>query len=386
MPLFDALLADFPATFARDPDTVLVWQIGHPAGLTWTVTADNALIVTVGGGPATSYPLHGRTLTDLGAEMTAAGIQTLYIHPEAVARDAAILHPASGSTPDDRPASLHAYRNLLRAHVATLATALDGAESALSAALAQLLLPDATAHWADYWGRYFGVSRDTGEADSDYTQRIIDEVFRARNTARSIENNVRRYAGYTVDIKEPWRNMWTLNRSRLDGFDDALPGEYHRYHIIHPIAREEVNWPDAMPVIEADRPAGTLIWPPSYRPPGDIIPVGDGLAVIMVHSHLWQRKARLTGYVLDATLVLNGTAPIRAPRTQCGHWHPDNSIATIAPDLGADATMTREVTAEIIIFDRNVVGGWRGAWNEQTWEERSAAAAIPVKTQHSTET
>lgn len=384
---FDALLADLPATFDKAPDPFVVWQISHPDGLTWTVTADNRLLVATGGRDATEYALVGRTLPELGDLLAQNwAIQTLYVHPDAVSASAASLHPASGSTPDDRAASLYAYRSPLRAHLATLATALDAAEADGAAALGQLNLPDASAHWADYWGKHFGVPRATGEADAAYTQRIIDEVFRARNNNRAIENNVRRYTGHTIDIKEPWRQMWTLGRSRLDRFDDALPGLYYRYHVLHPIARDIVDWDETLPVIEADRPAGSVLWPASYRPPGDVVEIGgdDGWRVVSVHSHLIQTKARVTAAVLDVNLVLGWTAPTRAPRALCGHWHPA-TVADALPNGTLDAIHERVLTAQVIVYDRNTTGGWRGAWNDQTWNERVAAAEIAVPSQNASE-
>ena len=383
----DALLADLPDTFDKSPDTFVAWQISHPDGLTWTVTANNRLIVSTGGQDASEYALIGKSLAELGDLLNQnKAIQTLYIHPEASLASAATLTPASGTTPDDRAASLYAYRSPLRAHIATLATALDAAEADGATALDQLILTDARAHWADFWGKYFGVPRAAGEADAAYTQRIVDEAFRARNNNRAIENNVRRYTGYTVDIKEPWRQMWTLGRSRLDRFDDALPGLYYRYHVLHPIAREVVDWDEALPVIDADRPASSLLWTASYRPPGDVVEIGGegGWQVVSVHSRLFQGKAQVTAAVLDVNLVLGGTPPTAAPRALCGHWHP----ATIDDALqnGAlDAQHERVLTAQVIVFDQNIIGGWRGAWNAQTWNERATAAEITVPSQNTSE-
>lgn len=384
---FDALLADLPATFDKSPNTFVAWQISHPDGLAWTVTADNRLLVATGDRAAIEYALIGRTLPELGDLLNQnLAIQTLYIHPDASSVSAASLHPDSGATPDDRAATLYAYRSPLRAIIAALATALDTAEADGAAALDQLILPGASAHWADYWGKHFGVPRATGEADTAYTQRIVDEVFRARNNNRALENNVRRYTGHTVDIKEPWRQMWTLGRSRLDRFDDALPGLYYRYHVLHPIARETVDWNEALPVIDADRPAGSLLWTPSYRPPGYVVEIGgdDGWQVVSVHSHLFQVKVRGTAAVLDVNLVLGGTAPTAAPRALCGHWHPA-TIDDALPNGALNAQHQRVLTAQIIVFDQNITGGWRGSWNAQTWNERADAAEITVPSQNTSE-
>lgn len=384
---FDALLADLPATFDKAPNPFVVWQISHPDGLTWTVTADNRLLIATGDRDATEYALTGRTLSELGSLLTQNwAIHTLYVHPDAISASAASLHPASGTTPDDRAASLYAYHSPLRAHIATLATALDAAEADGTAALDQLILPDAGAHWADYWGKHFGVPRDAGEADAAYTQRIIDEVFRARNNNRAIENNVRRFAGYAVDIKEPWRQMWTLGRSRLDRFDDALPGMYYRYHVLHPIAREVVDWDRALPVIEADLPAGSVLWVASYRPPGDIVEIGGdgGWRVISAYSRLFQTRARRANNVLDVNLVLGRTAALAAPRTMGGRWNPA-TIESLVPTGDIASGRAREIVTSIILFDQNIVGNWRGPWNDQTWIERAASSEIPVSSKHASE-
>ena len=86
---FDALLADLPATFDATPDPFIVWQISHPDGLTWTVTADNRLLVATGTRDPTEYALIGRTLSELGDLLNQNWtIQTLYIHPDAVSASA----------------------------------------------------------------------------------------------------------------------------------------------------------------------------------------------------------------------------------------------------------------------------------------------------------
>lgn len=381
---FPTLLSDLPATFDKSPDLYVVWQIGHPDGITWTVTSDNRLIVSVGDKDAVEYALIGRTIPELGTLLAADfSIQTLYIHPDATTSGAAILHPSSGATPDGRAASLNAYRNPLRTHLATIASALDEAESAGNAAIGQLILPDSNGIWTDYWGNYFGVSRGQDETDADYAQRIIDEVFRARSNNRAIENNIDRYCGYTVDIKEPWRYMFTLGRSKLDDFDIGFPGLYHRYHVIHPIARETVDWAVAMPVVEADRPAGTLVWPPSYRPPGQMIDIGgeNGWQVDTAYSKLKQSRARLAPSVLDVDLGLGVSLPAQAPKSLCGRFVAAE-IDPLLPTGTLSTSMAREIYSAAIVFVDYPLEGWTGGWDGMTWVERSGKSAVPAQSQH----
>lgn len=382
---FDALLADLPATFDKIPDTDLVLQVSHADGIAWAVAADNRLTVSVGSGSSVTYDLRDHTLSGLSLALGQdLAIQTLYINPDTAELGAAALCHASGSTPDDRAADLRAYRSPLLAHIATLATALDRAETDGTAALGQLILPTAAGWWIDFWGKHFGVPRAAGEADQSYAQRIIDEVFRARNNNRAMENNVVRYTGHTVDVYEPWRDMFFLSVSRLSG-NHYLPGAYHAYHVLHPIAPGAVNWDTALPVIEADRPAGSIVWPFSHRRPPTLIPLWEtDPSAHLAISVIVPRSIHRLQYRLSVDLLLSGEGPERQPQALIGHWYTA-ALGPMGDDFEIDAGREHVRAISLVLF-----GGyspfWVGAWDSDTWADRSNGISIPVPSQRSQET
>lgn len=384
MAQFTALLADLPATFDPAADSEPGLSLSHPAGLAWAVSARDAL--TVGHGQQTrTYDLGAFTLATLADRMAAdLGIQTTDPRPDAAAVPARQLCPGTGSAPADQFTRLPVFGSALWALLKTWAAAMDEAEDGGTAALRQLLLPSSRANWTDFWGRHFGVARIGGEADAEYAQRIIDEVFRARNNPRAMENNVARLTGDSVTLHEPWRNMWTLNRSRLDG-SDHLPGEYHRYHILHPIAHGAIDWAAALPIIGEDRPAGTLLWRESYRLAPRVVSLGyDGWRVVITRSGLWQKRyGIMQNNRLDVDLTLSGRNPTPQPKSVAGHFYP-STVASCAPTWTLAAVQTHNLTRRVTVFD-GATPGWSGAWDTKTWSERAAGIAIAVDSRSSQE-
>ncbi len=276
--MFPQLLRNLPGFFNRDPEPVLALRILHPLGLRWSLFRD-LLTVRIGGEePPLAHPvieidLRDQTVARLAQQLTDAhGLTVSALHPDAAAWPATRLIPGSGvqglpQTVPPRPYSdgLYASASILWAHLRALAQELGLAETALAAMLRQLILPHAREEWADYWGWHFGIPRQTDESDADYTQRIMDEFYRARNNPVAMVNNVRRYTGADIELLEPWTRMWTLSRSGLSRGDDHLPsGDYYAYHWLHPIARRPgIDWQKVLPVLHADRPAGTLLIDPA---------------------------------------------------------------------------------------------------------------------------
>lgn len=278
--MFARLLRNLPGFFNRDPEPVLALRVSHPLGLRWRIARDQ-FTVRIGGEEQTPVPpvieidLRDQTVAGLVHQLTDAhGLTVSALRPDAAAWPATRLIPGSGvqglpHTGPPRPYSdgLYASASILWAHLRALAQELGLAETALAAMLRQLILPNAREEWADYWGWHFGMPRQTGESDADYTQRIVDEFYRARNNPAAMVQNVRRYTGADIELLEPWTRMWTLSRSGLSQGDDHLPsGDYYAYHWLHPIARRPgIDWQKVLPVLHADRPAGTLLIAPAEQ-------------------------------------------------------------------------------------------------------------------------
>lgn len=87
----------------------------------------------------------------------------------------------------------------------------------------------------DEYGSWFGVSRNSGENDSSYRRRIVRYISIPRGTNTAIKWAVRNYlqdpnAG--IEIYEPFRDIFFLNRSLLNG-DHHLMGYNYRFAVIH---------------------------------------------------------------------------------------------------------------------------------------------------------
>ncbi|AMW62143.1 hypothetical protein PHRODO_102 [Bacillus phage Phrodo] len=118
-------------------------------------------------------------------------------------------------------------------------------------------LETATGQWLDEFGDKFGVFRKDNESDDTYRQRIINFILIERGTVLSIEDAIKKYLNdptTKVEIYEPYKNVFILNKSKLNG-EDHLLGKYYTTAVID--ARFTENVPlDVLSEIEKFKPAG----------------------------------------------------------------------------------------------------------------------------------
>lgn len=118
-------------------------------------------------------------------------------------------------------------------------------------------LETATGQWLDEFGDKFGVFRKDNEDDNTYRQRIINYILIERGTVISIEDAIKKYLNdptTKVEIYEPYKNVFILNKSKLNG-EDHLLGKYYTTAVID--ARFTGNVPlDVLSEIEKFKPAG----------------------------------------------------------------------------------------------------------------------------------
>ncbi|UNA01506.1 morphogenesis protein [Bacillus phage vB_BcgM] len=118
-------------------------------------------------------------------------------------------------------------------------------------------LETATGQWLDEFGDKFGVFRKDNESDDTYRQRIINFILIERGTVISIEDAIKKYLNdptTKVEIYEPYKNVFILNKSKLNG-EDHLLGKYYTTAVID--ARFTENVPlDVLSEIEKFKPAG----------------------------------------------------------------------------------------------------------------------------------
>ncbi|AGI12235.1 hypothetical protein BPS10C_238 [Bacillus phage BPS10C] len=95
-------------------------------------------------------------------------------------------------------------------------------------------LETATGEWLDEYGDIFGVFRKDNEKDEDYRRRIINWILTERGTIGSIKDAIEKWLDdpeADVEIYEPFKNVFFLNKSKLNGPDHLL-GRYYTSAVI----------------------------------------------------------------------------------------------------------------------------------------------------------
>lgn len=108
------------------------------------------------------------------------------------------------------------------------------AESDLTENVKQMYLSKASGSFLDLYGKWVGLSRGIDEADDRYRTRIEDYIVTERATISGIIAGIRRDMNdpdLPITIYEPWRNIFILNKSLLNG-PDRIMGNFYRYAVI----------------------------------------------------------------------------------------------------------------------------------------------------------
>lgn len=108
------------------------------------------------------------------------------------------------------------------------------AESDLVENVKQIYLSKASGAFLDLYGKWVGITRKSSELDDSYRDRIEQYILTERATILGIITGIRRELNddsIPVDIYEPWRNIFILNRSLLNG-PDRIMGNFYRYAVI----------------------------------------------------------------------------------------------------------------------------------------------------------
>lgn len=139
-----------------------------------------------------------------------------------------------------------------------------------------LSLNTATGEWLDQYGKMFGVLRMDAEQDDHYRQRMIKYVLLKRGTIPAIKEAIQAFLqnyDSEIEIYEPYTNVFTLNKSKLNGPDHLL-GHYYTVAVID--IRIPVPFPIGLiDVINEFKPAGVTVRltyrPGAYNPNAPII-------------------------------------------------------------------------------------------------------------------
>lgn len=285
-----------PAVFSKDPQSALVLRLRHEDGCVWRV-AEGWMTVTVGGDQAFSYDLKTLTVSQLADALVADGLDVSVITSRYHSFSALVLVEGGGSSddqfhdvypiPGDQWVSngdhVYAYTSLLWALLSSFEGELTLAGYQVRQALRQMVMTQAEGEWLDVWALIYGLTRLPGETDVELRIRIPEEAFRIRVNGIAIEQAVKSITGRVVKIREPWRLMFRLDESALSGTDHLHDADFYSYNIIQPVATEAFDWTEVLSVINRNRAAGVLMYPPSVDFPTREV-LAQGPAEYLVHD------------------------------------------------------------------------------------------------------
>lgn len=310
-----ALAARLHSIFDADPAPVLALRVRHPAGAGWEV--QGAWLTLRTPQAVWRWDLRHYTLGALAQEITQAGFELVYQATALRHLSATTLLEGAGHEDKSNGDHLTILTAPLAALLAAFGCALGQGREDIAKALAQLILPDSTAEWADWFGVIFGIPRDVAEADADYTARIIEEVQRARSSPAAILRNIKRLTGHDLTLREPWRELHVLSQSPLSGTDHLQGAPIYEYHRIQLVARRGIDWTPVLREAEADRPAGTLMLPPATHMAALHV-ASVGLTTDLGRVGIWAEDLPWNAYG-RLSVDLSLSQALSPPRTELGH-------------------------------------------------------------------
>lgn len=126
----------------------------------------------------------------------------------------------------------------------------------------QLTLNYASGHYLDTWGLWFNTPRKHDQSDSDLWYDILETVKKPSSTVPSIIDGAESAIddeAHGVNVYEPWKNIFTLNASKLNG-DDHLEGDYFRYGVVEVQLPTDVVSQTLVDRLLAVKPAGVFMY------------------------------------------------------------------------------------------------------------------------------
>lgn len=267
--LLKRLLGYLYGSFDKESGRLLALRVGHIAGLVWQVQGRVLSLRTFAGAEVGDIDLVGITMDDLADRLTIMGCEVRYRNPALSSRLADALLDGRGQEWSTNGDHLYCYDSTLWALADAYAIELERALVSLDAALREAYLDTASGVWLDLWGGYFGIPRWSAETDGDYLVRMIVEVLRPRNNAMAIEQTIKAVDGVRVSLREPWKEIFTLDESALSGGHKLHDGSFWTWTVFQPILHDYVPMSRVARVaatIERNRPAGVLPVHPFAQP------------------------------------------------------------------------------------------------------------------------
>lgn len=302
------------AVFDKRPHPDLALRVRHPASCRWEVF--DGVLTVAAPGLTRSYDLDGMTIAALEARLIADGFTVAFVAQNLRSRTASALIEGSGDQGRENGDHLRIYTSILHVILGGVAVELRAAARAVVSALRQMSIKTAAGEWLDLWGRLYGVGRKAGEIDAAYAPRIPEEAFRLRVNGRAIERAILDETGYRVVLREPWKQVFRLNHSKLSGPHRLFDGSTVSTHLIQPVASGYVDWPAVLAVIERNRPAGVMVLTP-------IVEAGALLIHATSGEHWWSAAAVSGGYAeQNAAWRLSRNITLGAPNETIRYYAP----------------------------------------------------------------
>lgn len=153
-------------------------------------------------------------------------------------------------------------KNTHNALLGSITTLAETEEADLKQSKDESFLDTASGVFLNKWGNFSGVFRRDGETDEHYRTRIKHWFTKKKGTVNSLVNNIlEEFEDDNLDvyIYEPWRNIFYLNRSLLNGVDH-LQGHYYRFAVIDIHISENIDVKRLAYIVDRYKDAGVMVY------------------------------------------------------------------------------------------------------------------------------
>ena len=153
-------------------------------------------------------------------------------------------------------------KNTHNALLGSITTLAETEEADLKQSKDESFLDTASGVFLNKWGNFSGVFRRDGETDEHYRTRIKHWFTKKKGTVNSLVDNIlEEFEDDNLDvyIYEPWRNIFYLNRSLLNGVDH-LQGHYYRFAVIDIHISENIDVKRLAYIVDRYKDAGVMVY------------------------------------------------------------------------------------------------------------------------------
>lgn len=146
--------------------------------------------------------------------------------------------------------------------IGAISSIFNKAERDIKDSKKELFLETADGDFLDVWGNFIGRSRWKSETDKHYRKRLKKWITAKKGTIEGIIDGVKTELDdedVEISIYEPWRNIFYLNRSLLDGVDH-LQGDYYQHAVIDVIISSKEAADKIAKIVDRYKDAGVIVY------------------------------------------------------------------------------------------------------------------------------